>query len=379
MDHKTECQLIDELLTLKAAASPFLDETVTHRPVEHYLSEAYFAGEAKAIFHALPIVAAHISEMSEPNSFLRREIAGRSVLLTRDKAGKAHAFLNICRHRGTQLVSEEAGCKSRFSCPYHAWTYDNNGALISAPHFDTGFPDSDKSKLGLTRLPCAEAFGFIWIIADPHHSIDEINTYFDGLAGDLTALNMDDMVIAQDDKAIRKANWKIFIEGGIESYHFKIAHRHTIGPHFEDNLSSYQCFGSHLRSILPRTSMARLTAETRDRWRLRDHANIIYTLFPTTQLLVQQDHIVWITQDPLSPNESEMRLATLVPKARADEQEHWARNHAITTTTLNEDFDIGESIQAGLASGANQHMTFGRFEGALAEFHRIADTYLKST
>ncbi len=54
----------------------------------------------------------------------------------------------------------------------------------------------------------------------------------------------------------------------------------------------------------------------------------------------------------------------------------WAKNHAITLTTLNEDFDIGESIQAGLESGANEHLTFGRFEGALAVFNRSVEQTL---
>ena len=66
---------------------------------------------------------------------------------------------------------------------------------------------------------------------------------------------------------------------------------------------------------------------------------------------------------------------TLAPIARLEEDDYWEKNHRITSNTLNEDFVIAESIQAGLATGANEHMTFGRFEGALPEFNRVVKRY----
>lgn len=377
MERQTEYELIDELLALKQAGMPFLDATQEQNPVAHYFDEDRFAAETDALFRALPMIAAHASELPEAGSFLRREIGGRSVLLTRDADRQIHAFLNVCRHRGTRLVDAEAGCAKRFSCPYHAWTYGSNGALLAAPHFETGFPDSDKAKLGLTRLPVLEKFGFVWVIAAPD-SKAQIADYFAGLGAELDALAIDDMVIAEQTNERRKANWKILIEGGIEAYHFKIAHRSTIGPYFEDNLSTYRCFGPHIRSVLARNTMAGLADAPRDTWRLRDHANLLYTLFPTSTFLVQQDHIVWVSQMPVSAGETDIRLATLVPQARRDEKQYWARNHAITTTTLDEDFAIGESIQSALASGANEQMTFGRYEGALARFNATIADYINA-
>ncbi len=167
---------------------------------------------------------------------------------------------------------------------------------------------------------------------------------------------------------------EILVEGGVEAYHFKIAHRSTIGPYFEDNLSSYRTYGDHMRSVLPRTSLAALDPDDRATWRLRDHANILYNLFPSSQLLVQQDHVVWIRANPLSAGATELRIVTLAPPS--DDPEHWARNHAITTTTLDEDFVIGESIQSTAASGANNEMIFGRFEGALAKFNQTVERHL---
>lgn len=375
MDRATELQLIDELLALKADGSPFLDAAVARNHVSHYTDAARFDTEREKLFARLPLIVAHSSELAEAGDFLRRELAGRSVLVTRDKTGKVNAFLNVCRHRGTRLVDEAAGCKHRFSCPYHGWTYANTGELIAAPHFDSGFTGLDKSELGLKAVSCTERFGFIWVnLAGDIEAMDtQMDRQFTGLAPELEALGLADMAIAHEDTHIFTANWKILVEGGIEAYHFKVAHKSTIGPHFEDNMSSYQMFGAHIRSILMRNSMARLTPETREDWRLRDHAQVLYTLFPTTSLLVQADHIAWIQSEPLAADKTQLRLATLVPRAALGKTEHWQRNHMITKTTLDEDFAIGESIQSSLASGANDTMLFGRFEGALDAFNQAVN------
>ena len=369
MERETEIGLIEELLGLREAKSHYLDDEIEFNSVDQYQSEAIFQRERDQMFARLPAVAAHVSELPNPGDFVKREIAGRSILVTRDAQGEVHAFLNICRHRGTQLVDDESGCKHRFTCPYHAWSYANTGELVSVPHMDTGFPDLDKAEYSLKSLQCEERFGFIWVIATPGVSFD-FDAYYAPIAAEAEGLDLANMAITHEEKKVHNSNWKILVEGGIESYHFKVAHRKTIGPYFEDNLSSYQMLGDHMRSVLMRSSMHVLKDQPTDQWRLRDHANIIYTFFPTTQLLVQKDHVVWINSRPVSAGQTELRLATLAPKSRLAEEAYWEKNHQITSTTLNEDFVIGESIQNGFASGANDVITFGRFEGALPEFNR---------
>ncbi|MEL6415935.1 MAG: SRPBCC family protein [Pseudomonadota bacterium] len=378
MDRATELQLIDELLALKSGGGFYLDEAVARSPVAHYTSQDRFERERAHIFRTQPLCVAHASELSKPGDFVRRDVAGLPALITREKSGAVNAFLNACRHRGTRLVEDESGCKHRFTCPYHAWTYANTGDLLAAPHFDQGFTGLDKADLGLVRLPCHEKFGFIWVGADPEKDLD-LDAFFDGLTEEPATLRMDDMMVTHQDVLEHDANWKILVEGGIEAYHFKIAHRSTIGPHFEDNLSSYRMFGAHMRSILMRSSMASLDPDTRETWRLRDHAQVLYTLFPGTSLLVQSDHISWIQSEPIDAGRTRLRLSTLIPKSEAHKDEHWHRNHQITRATLDEDFVIGERMQATLLSGANQNMLFGRFEGALDAFNQIVEDHLAPT
>ena len=145
MDRGVELELIDELRSLAATRSFFLDETVAQSPVGQYLDETRFTREREAIMRRLPQAAAHVSELAGPGAFLRCDVHGLPVLLTRDRQGAAHAFLNVCRHRGARLVEAASGCAHRFTCPYHGWTYANSGPLVGAPHFESGFGGIDKA------------------------------------------------------------------------------------------------------------------------------------------------------------------------------------------------------------------------------------------
>lgn len=372
MKHTTEIHRINELLKLNEEKSAFLDDSVSHNPVEHYYSASIFEREQAAIFRQLPQPLVHSSELKEPGAFLRRTLAGLPLLITRDADGHVHVFLNVCRHRGTRLVDEQSGCKHRFTCPYHAWTWDNRGELIGVPHQKLGFPDLDRAQHGLKRLGCSEFGGWLWVNPAGEEAPD-IPAFLQDYAPDFSWFGGESLQLLHVEEQTREVNWKLLVEGGIEAYHFRVAHRNTIAPYFFDNLSSYESSGPHLRSILAKRSMANLRTQAEADWQLRDHAQVVYTLFPTTQLLVQSDHIGWVHFEPLSASSTRMRLCTLVPANRVETDKdlaHWAKNHAITVKTLSEDFEIGESIQQGLRSGANEALNFGRFEGALAVFNQ---------
>lgn len=368
--HKvTEHELLHELVSLRQAEGFYTPDAVAQSPVARYLDPARFEAERSQLFARLPTIAAHVGELPEPGAFLRRTVGGRPLLLTRDADDRYHAFLNVCRHRGAELESAERGCKRRFSCPYHGWTWDNRGRFVGAPHLQQGFPGLEPP--GLAALHTEVYGGWVWVAPEAF----EPRQWADGLDRDLEALGERPLRVAAQESFVCEANWKTLVEGGIEAYHFAIAHRKTIGPYFCDNLSTYQRFGPHLRSVLARKSVDGLAVEQLEGESLKAHANLVYSLFPTNQLLVQSDHTVWIQMEPLRADRTALRLTTLVPREDA-RQEHWEKNHQITLKTLREDFVIGEGVQRGLASGANAHHTFGRFEGALQAFNDAVEAAL---
>lgn len=376
MNHDTQVRLLSELIRLHHNKQPYLDDAVTGSPMTDYSDAERFERERQRIFHAVPRIVAHTSELAGDNAFLRRTVNGLPLLIARGDDNEIRVFLNVCRHRGTRLVDDPAGCRQRFSCPYHAWTWNNRGEFLNAPHFEAGFPGLDRAELGLRTLASESRHGFVWLI--PEACTDPLDDYLQGLEHDLDWADTAGLTVHQSDVQTRQCNWKFVVEGGIEAYHFRVAHRDTIAQLFNDNLSSYACFGPHLRSVLPRSTLPALAAQAQGDWNIREHANVLYSIFPSTSLLVQSDHVVWIQLDPLAVDRTQLTVTTLKPAAGTAPDSYWDKHHGLSLTTLDEDFALAESIHTGLASGANQTLKFGRFEGALHRFNDTVRHYLSA-
>ncbi|WP_170786447.1 aromatic ring-hydroxylating oxygenase subunit alpha [Ruegeria lacuscaerulensis] len=380
MDRQTEIELIKEIIGLADQKSAFLDDSIAHSPISRYSSSERFERERAMIFTRRPVIVAQSSELEVPRAFLTKRFLDLPVLLTRDENGNVRAFLNVCRHRGAKLEREAKGCKRVFTCPYHAWSWTNEGELRAVPQEAQGFPDLPRAERGLRRLPCAEKNGFIWIVADPDIAeMPDIDGWLAGIGAELDWIGLDQHRIAAIEEIDIKANWKLLMEGGMEAYHFRVAHKNTIGPYFPDNLLTYQMFGPHMRAILPRISMPDMRDTPEDKWEIRWDANMVYTLMSNSQLLVQQDHVMWFHFEPIAHDLTHVRMATLVPRALPDTEEmqaHWDKNQKITVTALMEDFELGEEIQSGFASRGNPSHLFGRFEGALHRFNASVEEML---
>jgi phenylpropionate dioxygenase-like ring-hydroxylating dioxygenase large terminal subunit len=271
-------------------------------------------------------------------------------------------------------VDEKLGCEKRFRCPYHAWTYTPAGNLSSVPHGEQSFPALEKSEMGLKEIPSVEKYGFVWVMPAGGGEV-RLDDYLCSLGADLTWLQLADLVEFKRTTKVWNCHWKLIADGGLESYHFRFAHRDTIAPYFFDNLSTYDQFGYHARTVLPRSSLSQLKQEPESSWALREHTHLVYALFPMTTFLAQHKHVDWVHAMPLSPEKTEITVMSLVPKPNdghewsKEERELWQFNHDITNTTLDEDFSMAESIQKGLKSGVNSEFIFGRNEGALNQLH----------
>ena len=362
---------LKELLRLAEESSHFIAGSSTTQLCEHYRSAATFDEETRHLFQAEPFVALHASELPTPSSFVAKNLLGTPLLFTRNQTGELRVFHNVCRHRGAELVGQTHGCKQRFTCPYHAWTYSAEGKLLSIPQEAAGFPSINKEDFGLRPVQAQEYAGWVWIQlgAQPMPAIKD---YLGELADELSGFSDREQRLFASDTLECEANWKLIVEGGLEAYHFKVAHKESIAPYFLNNLSSYARVGRHLRSLLPRSTLDTLRTQPEATWQTREHCNVLYTLFPANQFLVQSDHYVWTQLEPLSESRTRVRIATVIPRYASTDamQRYWESNHALTMKTLREDFALGEGIQRGINAGSQPNLTFGAFESALEVFNQ---------
>ncbi|MBS0344397.1 MAG: (2Fe-2S)-binding protein, partial [Proteobacteria bacterium] len=166
------------------------------------------------------------------------------------------------------------------------------------------------------------------------------------------------------------ANWKLLVDGSFEAYNFKVAHRNTIAHMFVGNMQVVDEFELNRRLYLVKSRFAQ-DQPPAEGFDPRRYGNLTYFFFPNTTILVQPDHAQLSSLEPLGPGRTRVHELTLIPEAPASDKAraHWDANVALYRRTLAEDYALAESIQAGMACGANGSFTFGTFEYSAARFH----------
>ena len=334
---------------------------VFQNPVTVYTDQPRFESEQR-LLRSLPIPVAHVSQLHAPGSCLVHDALGAPILISRDREGALHAMLNVCRHRGTRILEGPGFCKVRkgFHCRYHGWAYDLNGTLRHIPREEL-FPSLDKSTLNLRSLPVTERFGFIWVVATPARDHD-FDAFLDPLEPDLGPLNLQNHVVFRRATTTARTNWKIVMEAFLDGYHVRHLHKKTVGPYFEDHRSYSELAGPHVRAIVGRSGF--YEASTRNAIEdIREVATPTYVIFPNTIFVAQPGFVSRATAYPTSLGGIHWEHDLIIPeepqteKARA----HWELNYELIQNGVfkGEDLWVCEQIQKGLASGANERMTYG--------------------
>jgi phenylpropionate dioxygenase-like ring-hydroxylating dioxygenase large terminal subunit len=376
MRSENQIALIKDIHARMDAGQTMLSDELTRLPVDTYTCEARLKREHETLFKRHPLGLGLSHELPEPGCFVTNDRAGVPVLMTRDQAGEVRAFLNVCRHRGAKVETAMRGkVRKVLSCPYHGWSYGLDGALVHVPNAEA-FEGLDRSCHGLTQLPCEERHGIIWVMLDPAAKMDAAGS-LDQLDDELGNFGIENYHFYEQRVIEQPFNWKIAVDTFLEPYHFGVLHRNSIGPIFVHDLYLAHQFGPHIREVMPRKTINSLRDAPHEQWDILPHTVLVYVLFPSTIIVMQKDHFeIWrIYADPNDPARCTMTMDFLTPESVTTDKarEYWNKNlDLLMTTVLDEDFPTGATIQQGLTSGAQTHVTVGRNEPAVAMFELTA-------
>jgi phenylpropionate dioxygenase-like ring-hydroxylating dioxygenase large terminal subunit len=191
-----------------------------------YGDSAIFAAELERIWYRTWVYVGHESEVGRPNDFVMKSIGPQQVLMTRDARGRVHLLLNRCSHRGNEVCTADRGNARSFTCPFHSWTFANDGGLIGRA-FPDGY-DDDPSSLGLGRVArVASHRGFVF-----GSMAAEGPSLVEHLGG--AAETLDRLVRTSPEGEVEvttgflkhrvKSNWKFLLENETDGYHPAFVH-----------------------------------------------------------------------------------------------------------------------------------------------------------
>jgi phenylpropionate dioxygenase-like ring-hydroxylating dioxygenase large terminal subunit len=366
----------DQLIDLtRRAVKLACDKTTDLAPAEQAVRAAEYTSVERhqrdiAMLMASPQLVGYVSELPEPGTYCTKSVMGRSVLLTRTSTGSVKAFNNVCLHRQSQVVTG-CGKAKRFSCPYHAWTYDDTGRLVGLPGRE-GFPGVQVKSDGLTELPAAEFAGFLWVALDPAAGLD-VSAHLGPLAEELDSWGIGRWSPLGEKVLDSPINWKLAVDTFSENYHFATVHRDTFATIARSNCTVFDSFGPHHRLIFPLNSILALENVPEDQWDPFQNMVVIYALFPNIVLSVTiangELFRIYPGETPgrsITVHQNSTPLDISEESVAAGAQAVFDYAHA---TVRDEDYRLVAGLQANLESGARDHLLFGRNEPGLQHRH----------
>lgn len=372
MKHSTQVELIKRVFAMHEQKTTSMGDSIYRNPISDYTCSDQAQLEHQQLFRDHPLVMCLTSHMPNPGDYVTDELSGVPVLVTRNAEGQVRAFLNVCRHRGSQVARGCGSGKKMFVCPYHAWTYDLEGRLRSRGPAEA-FPDIGADNASLVPLPAIEKHGIIWVKPTPGGELDA-DDLLQGLGPELASFKLETTSHYQTADLHKQMNWKLVIDTFLETWHIGTLHRQTVAPIFQPNINVFDAFGHNGRFILPRRSILDLQDKPEAEWDLLKHSAIIYLLFPNTLIVWQGDHIETWRSFPkgLSTDECIAEAALYSPEPATTERakQHWDKNMKLLLATVEEeDFPVCLDIQRGFRSNAQGFITFGRNEPGLTHYH----------
>ncbi|MGH3104064.1 MAG: aromatic ring-hydroxylating oxygenase subunit alpha [Gaiellaceae bacterium] len=319
-------------------------------PWSWYSDPAVLRLEQERIFRRAWQYAAHSGQVAEPGSYVAARAGDVPVVVVRDREGDLRAFLNVCRHRGSQLVEGE-GRRETIQCPYHAWTYGLDGSLRAAPRSQRE-PEFDAAELGLVPVQ-VDTWGPLVFVCPDREAAPLAETL--GGLPELVAsagVDLDSLEHRLRSEFALQANWKIAAENFLECYHCQVAHPGLAGV-LDVSPDAYRLETSELFSSQfgPLRENGRAPYDTRGEI---DHGQFHF-LWPNLKLNIEPGPPN-LSVGPLLPDGPERTTGFFDYFFAPDVPDEWVRDFiAFDDQVGAEDRALVERVQRGVGSGVLEH------------------------
>lgn len=370
-----------ELLDLMARKTTHRVDAVKTVPLDYYLSEQRFAREKTELFRQQPLIVAFSCELPRPGEYKLHEETGIPVLVTRQKDGSVRTFLNACRHRGAKIASEPCGHASRFTCPYHAWTFGNDGRLLALQGEDV-FGEMDKSQLGLIEFPCEEAFGMIFAILTPGAKLD-VSAFLGDGADHIARWHFERNEVVGERDLSTPANWKLALDTYGENYHFHVLHGRDFNYKVTNCAHQWKWGpnGEHWTLAWPSLSLEDFRDKPESEWGdIHAHFSMAHFIFPNSFIAIYPETTSAFQLYPgatVHEQITRFKLFSRLPEATAEDRATIAdRLEIFARVVQTEDYVMCAGASENVRTELLPALYFGRNEAAIGWTHEAIDRAL---
>jgi Rieske 2Fe-2S family protein len=351
---------------------PSPGETLAQR---FFIDANVFAEETEKIFRARWLFLERASVLENVGDFISTDLEGEGLIAVRGGDDAIRVFYNVCRHRGTRLCNEAKGNRTRvFTCPYHAWSYGLDGALIGAPHMDEteGF---NKADFPLKSPAHAKWEGGVFVnLGDDPEPFEQayapvLTKFAPWHLGELRPAHREVYEVA--------ANWKLIVQNYSECYHCPIIHPALEKlSHYRDtenDLEEGPFLGGPMRIGHEGGGLSRDGQRTAPPLPGVEGENLqrafYYVLFPTLLLSVQPDFVLMHHLQRVAPNHTRIVCQWLYhPETIAGKSFNPQPTIDLWDEVNRQDWHVSELTQKGIASRAYTPGPYSSLEGMPAAF-----------
>jgi len=355
---------------------------------DFYLSPEIFARERERIFAREWVLVARDEQVPSPGDYLVVDVAGESILLVRGRDAALRGFFNVCRHRGSQLVLDDADATrssdgtpcgsfgSGIKCPYHAWTYTLEGTLRTAPFLEEDV-DIRKADLGLHEVSVDTWGGFVFVRLAGEGDARTLHAQLGDAAERVRRYPLAELRTGRQFVYEVEANWKVILENYNECYHCGPVHpelcrvvpafRTQGGGELDWERGSPHRDGAWTFTASGTSERAPFDGLDEDE-RVRHKGELIY---PNFMLSLSAEHVTAYRVRPRSPSHTTIVCDLLFHPSEMAKPRFDPADAADFWDLVNrQDWKICEGVQRGMQSRVFKHGYYAPMESASLDIRR---------
>lgn len=356
--------------------SDMLEQRLGFIPPDHYVREDVLDLEMKRIFEASWLCVGFTQDLAKHQDFITADIGRRSIVV-QNFHGQLKAFRNVCTHRYSRIQTTRCGNRP-LQCPYHGWTFDQEGLPAGIPMNRKcfGFDDSDKQRLALQAYAVDTVGHFVFVRMTAEGP--SLREFLAGFHEDLAHVSEICPDRFESKSFLWEANWKVGMDNAAEGYHVPLVHADTFGIILGLDLEiSTDAEHSRYTGVLKEQSIrwwkqVHKAIDLQPSARYPGYGNFL--IFPNIVVTYSYGaFLTFQTFDPLGVDRLRINSTAWLARnnGRAARQMVVDSLQAFSESVRNEDRDICAQVQLGMGDvPGDRPLVLGSMEGRIAHFQQ---------